>query len=485
MDSRALLSTFAAPSFAARPISATEIELLWNQVRGASEYVVQELVNNKWGQLEALNSGARGYAVMSLKPSTVYTFDVGYIRSGVEYWMTAESAKTLTPPPPRPPVPAPSAPTWQAAVASDSQINVTWIKIPNATTYLLEELNGSAWTTIATTVGTGWSVAGLKPNTAYEFDVAARNASGTKWGDAAYTTTYQVYTALTEPVATTPPNGNPASQPLPYDPVQGPLFGPNGPSYTDVHQGETLGDCWLLSSLSVAAARDPQAIVKMFTYEGTELVANCPVALYNVTLYNCQGGNNQNTTSTSTIEVDTELPSAGEYFDQPQNGILWVALAEKAYVEASALGYVSVLPVSQNSYSGTDNYWALNDGYASYALHAITGHAAYDCTPMDAVGTDNSLTYGMTNGYLMCIGTSGPVDPQIANDHYYGVIAQLSINYEFTLMNPWGVVDPANPSDPANLYAVDPFHPGYYYGLFPASESFIQSNWSLESFCLI
>ena len=45
------------------------------------------------------------------------------------------------------------------------------------------------------------------------------------------------------------------------------LFGPNGPSYTDVAQG-SAGDCWFLASLAETAARDPNIIQNMFINNG-------------------------------------------------------------------------------------------------------------------------------------------------------------------------------------------------------------------------
>ena len=45
------------------------------------------------------------------------------------------------------------------------------------------------------------------------------------------------------------------------------LFGPNGPSFTDVAQG-SAGDCWFLASLAETAARDPQIIQNMFINNG-------------------------------------------------------------------------------------------------------------------------------------------------------------------------------------------------------------------------
>jgi hypothetical protein len=149
-----------------------------------------------------------------------------------------------------------------------------------------------------------------------------------------------------------------------YSPVTGTLFGPNGPSYLDVEQG-ALGDCWLISSLAEVAARDPQDIVNMFTYDGTAVDDGSVVSLYTVRFFNNAG-------KPEYVTIDTQLPGGGSVYDHPLNSVLWVALAEKAYAVANNLNYVESSNVGKNSYG------ALNGGWPSWALHAITGGSASD-----------------------------------------------------------------------------------------------------------
>ena len=125
-----------------------------------------------------------------------------------------------------------------------------------------------------------------------------------------------------------------------------------------------MGDCWLIASLAEVAARDPQDITNMFTYDGTTVVKGATVGLYTVRFFSSNG-------SAFDVEVNTELPAAGEYYDFIENGlgtqVLWVALAEKAYAEANSVGYVTT------SHEDDGAYDALNGGYPSWALQAITG----------------------------------------------------------------------------------------------------------------
>ncbi len=143
-----------------------------------------------------------------------------------------------------------------------------------------------------------------------------------------------------------------------------PLFNNGLPSYWDVRQGAKLGDCWLLASLAEVAAQDPRGIENMFTYDGTiwdtESNVASNVALYTVRFFNSTG-------SPEYVQVDTELPNGGVYYDDqvttslsPQTQALWVALAEKAYAVANGAGYVTT------SNENVDSYDALSGGFPSW-----------------------------------------------------------------------------------------------------------------------
>ncbi len=101
----------------------------------------------------------------------------------------------------------------------------------------------------------------------------------------------------------------------------------------------------------------------MFTYEGINRVSGTMVSLYEVHFYNNAG-------ALKTIWVDTELLGGGDYYDHPVNGVLWVALAEKAYLEANSFGCVTT------AQPGVDSYAALAIGKPMWALqghHRTTG----------------------------------------------------------------------------------------------------------------
>jgi len=200
------------------------------------------------------------------------------------------------------------------------------------------------------------------------------------------------------------------------------LFGPNGPSFTDVAQG-SAGDCWLLSSLAETAARDPQIIRNMFIGNGN--------GTWTVRFY--VNGAPDYVTVNDQLPVDT---AAGAYaFDQPQNGILWAALAEKAFAEENLSGGVTT------GQQGVDSYAALNGGYPSWALAAITGMSTSEFNVTPGV-TSQEIAAALQAGDLVCIGTpdSSDIDSYLVPGHCYAVVGyNPSSTMPFEVFNPWGI----------------------------------------------
>jgi Calpain family cysteine protease/Tectonin domain len=247
-----------------------------------------------------------------------------------------------------------------------------------------------------------------------------------------------------------------------YSPAFGgtPLFNSSGPSYLDSAQG-VVGDCWLLASLAEVADRDPQVIKNMFMYNGTTVDNGATVGLYTVQFYDGNGAK-------FGIQVDTELPSGGGYYDHPWNDMgtqtLWVALAEKAYAEANGLGLVTSSNVDRGSYD------ALNDGDPTWALQAITGIPAngYSINPTNIAAEWNA-------GCLIVLCTPNtPSSSYIVGDHCYAVVGyNASSSLPFEVFNPWG--------SNSLGWASSPGVTGTKYGLFTANAAFISQNFSSQS----
>lgn len=219
-----------------------------------------------------------------------------------------------------------------------------------------------------------------------------------------------------------------------YSEVSGQLFvqqagDSNAVAYTDVRQGG-IGDCYFLSSLAETALKDPDAITSMFIVNGdgtyTVRFMRGSVAEY--------------------VTVDSKLPtdSSGELvFDgmgqqasDPGNE-LWVALAEKAYVQLNESGWIR--PASWGG--GKNVYNAISGGYMFMALNQITGAATVSgvATIFSTQGF-NALVAAFNAGDSVCLASmNNPGDNEIVGDHAYAVLSVDTTNQTVTVYNPWGV----------------------------------------------
>ena len=158
-------------------------------------------------------------------------------------------------------------------------------------------LNGQVWATSTTTPATWTLDSESLANGSYTFTVVASGANGIIGST---TKTFTISNSGANPYPVSP---NPAASAA-YSPVTGTLFGPNGPSFLDVEQGQE-NDCWLIADLAEVAARAPSDIVNMFTYDGTALENGSVVGIYTVRFYNAVG-------APVYVTVDTELPDGGQ-----------------------------------------------------------------------------------------------------------------------------------------------------------------------------
>ncbi|WP_165073755.1 C2 family cysteine protease [Paludisphaera rhizosphaerae] len=193
-----------------------------------------------------------------------------------------------------------------------------------------------------------------------------------------------------------------------YSAVAGPLFGANGPVYTDVYQGN-LGDCYLLASLAETAYRDPTSIQNMFIDNGD--------GTFTVRFF-------QNS-SPRYVTVDRQLPSGGGAFAQTTAGPIWVALAEKAYAQLNESGWLATSALGLNSYG------AIESGKASYALAVVTGRS----TAADTTDIDSAWAAGKS----VILDTAATKLSYLVPNHSYAVVGYNATTKLYTLFNPWGV----------------------------------------------
>jgi hypothetical protein len=227
------------------------------------------------------------------------------------------------------------------------------------------------------------------------------------------------------------------------------LFGNSGPSYGDVFQGG-LGDCTLMATLAEVAARDSGVIQNMFVPLGSKLVNGTTVDIWAVRFYD-DG-------VPTYVTVDSELPG-GSLYDHPAGGVIWAALAEKAYAELNQAGWLPTLSRGENTYqalgSGTE-------ATAVAAMAAITGLASsgINTTSNDAIAT-------MEQGQLvvMCTGNAVADATTFVTNHCYAVLGYDATSGLFTLFNPWGVNSQQDFGMPAIVTATAPTLVGNFFAL--------------------
>jgi hypothetical protein len=126
--------------------------------------------------------------------------------------------------------------------------------------------------------------------------------------------------------------------------ANGKLWFADEPSWTDVRQGDT-GDCWIMAPLQQLSLRRPQVIRDMFIDNGDDT--------WTVRLFKYNG-------QADYVTVDRFFPvnEAGNYvFANRGKGTievneLWVPLAEKAYAQVNASGWLG--RDGKNAYQSLD-----------------------------------------------------------------------------------------------------------------------------------
>jgi hypothetical protein len=337
----------------------------------------------------------------------------------------------------------PAAPAFTATAVSATQIDLKWNRVAGASCYLVDELDNGVWTQVASVgrAGTSDAINGLSPGITYCFNVGAFRAQRTTWANPQSATTFQNNADANDPTAL-----------VAYSPVSGSLFGADGPSYQDVEQGD-VGDCWLLAGLAEVAARTPSEIENMFTYDGSTVENGSVVGIYTVRFFNYAG-------RAQYVTVDTELPAGGAFYDSPANGVLWTALAEKAYAEANAAGFVTTSHMGRNSYA------ALDGGDPVWALQAITGKPARDFSIKP-----RNLGAAWNDGQLIVLSTSTPVSSHVVSSHSYAVVGYSASSAKpFEVYNPWGTTSSGTAQGDPSVY-----------GLFFADGTFLARNFAWQS----
>ena len=195
-----------------------------------------------------------------------------------------------------------------------------------------------------------------------------------------------------------------------------PLFASNGPSETDVIQGQ-VGDCFYLSVLASVARTDPSRIRQsaLDMGDGTYLVQIAKP------------------TGNVFVHVDGQLPVRGGapgYAGLGAQGSIWVAIMEKAYA----------------TYEGpTSGYASLNGGWMDQSYASLGAASSSYLGGAGATDMMNRIAQELTAGESVTYGTGTiTAGAPLVGEHAYTVdsvnLDSQGTPISLTLRNPWGTV---------------------------------------------
>ena len=195
-----------------------------------------------------------------------------------------------------------------------------------------------------------------------------------------------------------------------------PLYAADGPTISDVNQGE-LGDCYLLATLSAVVKSDPALIKKDIVDDGA--------GIYTVIF----GG-----AKATKVNVNADLPVMPDgqlaYAQLGDDDSLWVALVEKAYVQ-----YAS---------PKTDAYASIEGGWMTSAFGALGLKSSSLVSAANATALLKSIQADVKAKDFITFGTDSklPKVSPLVEDHAYEVESvtdnSAGVPVAVTLRNPWG-----------------------------------------------
>jgi hypothetical protein len=217
-----------------------------------------------------------------------------------------------------------------------------------------------------------------------------------------------------------------------YEATTLPLFGANGPSYTDVNQGN-VGDCYFLSSLAEVAMQNPSEIKSMIQSNGNgaysvefDVAGKADYVTVNNELPVMSGGSQW--ANGSKLEFANSTTSS------------WVPLVEKAYAEL--MEQTDVTPGAALGVNG-DSYADIAGG-GGQALTELTGQS-YNTYGVAAGESSTSLSSMLATlqsrlaaGQEVIMGTSDQSVPgNLVASHMFEVTGVNAAAGAVTLQNPW------------------------------------------------
>ncbi|MCH8042336.1 MAG: fibronectin type III domain-containing protein [Planctomycetes bacterium] len=171
---------FAAPtqigSVTAAGVSASQIDLSWNDVSGEDGYRIYQWMGSGSQMVGSVGANQTSFSVTGLSPAQTYSFTVGAHNGAGSTWSSWQSAETLS-----------ATPTQIGSVTaigvSASQIDLSWSDVQYETEYRVYQWTsgGSQLIGTAGADATSYSVTGLSTQQTYWFTIGAYNSAGSTW----------------------------------------------------------------------------------------------------------------------------------------------------------------------------------------------------------------------------------------------------------------------------------------------------------------
>ncbi len=216
---------------------------------------------------------------------------------------------------------------------------------------------------------------------------------------------------------------HPSTDGYAYAASTGTLF-VNGPSYTDVNQGQ-VGDCYFIASMGAIAKSSPASITNMIVDNGDKT--------YTVRFY-ANG-------KADYVTVDNLLPvnSSGRLVYDGDGALaastsneLWLPLLEKAYAQWNETG--------KSGQNGTNSYAGISGGWMADVLSQALGYSVPSIWSLGG-STKQTVINAVAKNQAVTIGTFKSLYG-LYGDHAYTIVGYNSTNDTFTLYNPWGSSQP-------------------------------------------
>ena len=384
--------TIAAPTLTGKAASASSAGLSWTAITGASSYSLQTSANSGSSWTTLLNSTATTFTQTGLSADTTYTYRISTVEGTKS--SAPSSVLTLTT--------YLAAPNGVAvATKSATENDLTWAKVPDATSYKLERSpDNTNWTTLSpstalTAASISYADTTAFAGTTYYYRVSAIDAVGTS---AASTVVHAM---------TLPPVPALTAKVISTSEIDLSWFGVTGATAYNLQRSLDGGASW--STLQNTSA---------ITFANTMLSANTTYE-YRISATDAGGSSATSSplTDTTYLPAPTGLaamaasatsinltwasdPGATSYkLERSPNNTTWTALAPSPALTGASIGYTDTgVTTGATFYYRISAIDAVGTSSASSVANALTYTTAPTVTAVSKSASEIDLSWGTAVG---------------------------------------------------------------------------------------